>query len=137
MESLIKTMNFDLLGDERGFLVSLEENKNIPFSIKRVYFLTGMQSDVPRGFHAHKQLEQVAICLAGQCRFILDDGFRKESVVLNEINQGLYIGNMVWREMHEFSENCVLLVIASEHYDEADYIRNYQDFLTSCRGENA
>lgn len=137
MESLIKIIDFDLLGDERGFLVALEENKNIPFEIKRVYFLTGMQRDIPRGFHAHKQLEQVAICLAGQCRFILDDGFRKESVVLNEINQGLYIGNMVWREMHEFSENCVLLVIASEHYDEADYIRNYQDFITSCRGENA
>lgn len=134
MDSLIKTINFEMLGDERGFLVALEENKNIPFEIKRVYFLTGMQRDIPRGFHAHKQLEQVAICLAGQCRFTLDDGFRKESIVLNEINQGLYIGNMIWREMHEFSENCVLLVVASEHYDEADYIRDYQEFVTSRRG---
>jgi len=136
MEPLIKTFDFDLVGDERGFLVALEENKNIPFSIKRVYFMTGMNPDTPRGFHAHKKLEQVAICVAGKCRFVLDDGFRKESCELNEINKGLYIGDMVWREMHDFSEDCVLLVLASEHFDEADYIRDYEEFLTIRRGEH-
>lgn len=136
MQPLIKTFDFDLVGDERGFLVALEENKNIPFSIKRVYFMTGMNPNTPRGFHAHKQLEQIAICVSGKCRFVLDDGFRKESYELSKINKGLYIGDMVWREMHDFSEDCVLLVLASEHFDEADYIRDYDEFLTIRRGEH-
>lgn len=127
--SLITLIDFDSLGDERGSLIALESNKNIPFDVKRIYYIFDTQAGVARGFHAHKALQQVAICLKGSCKFALTDGRAKEEVVLNNPAQGLVIGNMIWREMHDFSEDCVLLVLASEHYDESDYIRNYSDFI--------
>lgn len=129
--SLIKLINFKSLGDDRGELVSLEQNTNIPFEIKRIYYLHGTDESAVRGFHAHKVLEQVAICVKGSCRFILDDGKIRESIVLDNPNIGLYIDNNKWREMHDFSYDCVLIVIASEFYDELDYIRNYEEFVQS------
>lgn len=126
-------LNFRSLGDDRGNLIALEGNRNIPFAIKRVYYMTGMSSDHPRGFHAHKRLQQVAICVAGRCRMVLDDGFVRSEAWLDSPNSGILIGNMTWREMHDFSSNCVLLVLASELYDEADYIRNYDEFLRVVR----
>ncbi|KAB2823514.1 sugar 3,4-ketoisomerase [Aliivibrio finisterrensis] len=126
--SLIKTIEFDLLGDDRGSLISLEENKNIPFDIKRVYYIFGTEQGVARGFHAHKNLQQIAICVKGSCRFILDNGKCRESIVLDSPSVGLYIDNNKWREMHGFSEDCVLVVLASDYYDEADYIRDYDEF---------
>ena len=84
---------------------------------------------VSRGFHAHKNLRQVAVCVAGSCRFILDDGTKKEEVVLNSPATGLLIQGIVWREMHDFSSDCVLMVLADKYYDESDYIRKYDDFL--------
>lgn len=127
--SLLQTIDFPLLGDERGSLISLETNKQIPFDIKRVYYIYGTEKDVARGFHAHKQLKQVAVCVAGKCRMILDDGNKREELWLDSPAKGLLIEDMVWREMHDFSEDCVLLVLASEHYDEADYIRDYDEFI--------
>jgi dTDP-4-dehydrorhamnose 3,5-epimerase-like enzyme len=127
--SIIKMIKFDLLGDERGSLISLEENKNIPFDIKRVYYIFGTEQGVARGFHAHKNLQQIAICVKGSCRFILDNGTDRESVVLDSPSVGLYIDNNKWREMHDFSEDCVLVVLASDYYDEADYIRDYKAFV--------
>lgn len=127
--SLIKLIEFNQLGDDRGGLVSLEQNKNIPFGIKRVYYIFDTKEGVARGFHAHKDLQQVAICVKGSCRFILDDGVQRESVILDKPNIGLFINSMMWREMYDFSEDCVLMVIANHHYDEADYIRDYDDFL--------
>ncbi|UUA71420.1 sugar 3,4-ketoisomerase [Cellvibrio sp. QJXJ] len=127
--SLLKHIDLNSLGDERGQLTILEAQKNIPFSVKRVYYLTNMKHDVPRGFHAHKELEQVAVCVAGKCRMLLDNGQAKEDVWLDAPNKAIRIEPMVWHEMHDFSENCVLLVLASEHYDESDYIRNYSDFI--------
>ena len=127
--SLIKLIDFKLLGDDRGHLTVLEANKNIPFDIKRVYYLTDTQAGVPRGFHAHKELEQVAVCVSGKCRMILDDGRHKEETWMDCPTKGLLIESMVWREMHDFSPDCVLLVLASEHYDESDYIREYDVFL--------
>lgn len=132
--SLLKTIDFSQLGDERGSLISLEANKQIPFAIKRVYYIYGTEKEIARGFHAHKQLQQVAVCVAGKCRMILDDGKKREEMWLNSPAKGLLIEDMVWREMHDFSEDCVLLVLASEHYDEADYIRDYESFLTSSKG---
>ena len=126
--SLIKFIDFPALGDERGSLVSLEAEKTVPFPIKRVYYIFGTNAGVSRGFHAHKRLQQVALCITGKCRMILDDGRQRNEVWLDSPNKGLIIGDLVWREMHDFSEDCVLLVLASEHYDEADYIRNYNDF---------
>jgi dTDP-4-dehydrorhamnose 3,5-epimerase-like enzyme len=132
--SIIKLLEFPSLGDERGSLVALETNQQVPFDIKRVYYIFGTQQEVARGFHAHKALEQVAICVSGSCRFILDDGKNRESVILDNPNVGIYIDHLKWREMHDFSDDCVLLVLASELYDEADYIRDYLDFkkLTVC-----
>ncbi|MHB2266555.1 sugar 3,4-ketoisomerase [Aliihoeflea sp. PC F10.4] len=127
--SLISLLKFRSLGDERGELVALEGERNIPFPIRRVYYMTGMKADEPRGFHAHRKLQQVAICVAGRCRMVLDDGRAREEVWLDQPDVGLVIGDLVWREMHDFSSDCVLLVLASELYDEADYIRDYDAFL--------
>lgn len=127
--SLIKWIDFPALGDERGSLVALEAEKSVPFVIKRVYYIFGTKAGVSRGFHAHKKLQQVAICITGSCRMILDDGQQRSEILLNSPNKGLVIGDLVWREMHDFSKDCVLLVLASEHYDENDYIRDYNNFL--------
>lgn len=127
--SLINLIEFESLGDERGSLVSLEENNNIKFDIKRVYYIFGTKQGVARGFHAHKELQQIAICVSGSCRFILDDSLHREEIILDKPNIGLYIDSMKWREMHDFSEDCVLMVLASHHYDEEDYIRDYESFI--------
>jgi len=127
--SLIQWVDFPPLGDDRGSLVALEAGKTVPFDIKRVYYIFGTQSGVARGFHAHKNLKQVAVCVTGKCRMILDDGVTREEAWLDSPIKGLLISDLVWREMHDFSEDCVLLVLASEHYDETDYIRSYDEFL--------
>lgn len=128
MLNLVQKLNFKNLGDSRGDLVSLESLKNIPFTIERVYYLVGTRKGESRGFHAHRELKQVLICLAGSFRMLLDDGINKSEVVLNAFNEGVVVDPMIWHEMHDFSEDCVLLVIASQHYSESDYIRNYDDF---------
>ncbi|MBW5408389.1 WxcM-like domain-containing protein [Morganella morganii] len=128
---MINLIEFKTLGDDRGSLISLEQNKNIPFEIKRIYYIFGTKENVSRGFHAHRNLQQVAVCLSGSCRFILDDGEKREEIILNSPDKGLYISNYTWREMHDFSPDCVLIVLASDFYLESDYIRNYDDFLKS------
>jgi dTDP-4-dehydrorhamnose 3,5-epimerase-like enzyme len=115
-------------GDERGNLVSIEAMRTIPFNIKRTYYLTNLKMDEPRGFHAHKKLKQFAICLKGSCRFVMEDENSRKEFVLNKSNQGIKIDPMVWHEMHDFSQDCVLLVLADDYYDEADYIRSYEEF---------
>ena len=127
--SLINIINFKSLGDARGDLISLESKKEIPFEIKRVYYIFDTQNDVIRGLHAHKELKQVAIVLKGSCQFLLDNGVCKESVILSNPHQGLLIDSFLWREMSDFSEDCVLIVLASAHYDESDYIREYDQFI--------
>jgi dTDP-4-dehydrorhamnose 3,5-epimerase-like enzyme len=126
--SLIKTIDFPPLGDERGSLVALEAHKTVPFDVKRVYYIFGTKPGVSRGFHAHRALQQVSVCVTGKCRMVLDDGQRREEVWLDSPTKGLLIGDLVWREMHDFSPDCVLLVLASEFYDETDYIRSYDEF---------
>ena len=128
--NLVQYINFPPLGDDRGSLVALEENKTIPFNIKRVYYIFDTQLGVSRGFHAHKNLKQVAVCVTGKCRMTLDNGRDRIDIILDSPTKGILIENNIWREMHDFSSDCVLLVLASEHYDEADYIRNYDDFLS-------
>ncbi|CZW87909.1 WxcM-like domain-containing protein [Enterobacter hormaechei] len=120
-------------GDDRGSLVALEEENNIPFSIKRVYYIFDTKEGVRRGFHAHKKLKQVAIAVKGSCRFLLDDGTERIEVVLDNPAQGLLIESCIWREMYDFSSDCVLMVLADCHYDENDYIRDYDDFLKQAR----
>ena len=129
--SLVKWLDLTQCGDERGCLTVVESMKSIPFEIKRVYYLTKLSSDLPRGFHAHKELEQVAICLSGSCKVLLDNGQEKQWVVLDSSSKAIRIEPMVWHEMKDFSRDCVFLVLASEHYDEADYIRDYKKFIQS------
>lgn len=124
-----KIVNFQTLGDERGSLIALEENYNTPFAIKRVYYIFDTKEGVRRGYHAHIDLKQMAICVKGSCKFLLDDGVKKEHIELNCPNKGLLIEGLIWREMYDFSEDCVLMVLADEHYNEDDYIRDYNTFL--------
>ncbi|HHQ4567026.1 TPA: sugar 3,4-ketoisomerase [Aeromonas hydrophila] len=127
--SLINLIDFPALGDERGALVALESNRHIPFDIKRVYYIYDTSQGVARGFHAHKVLKQVAICLKGSCRFVMDDGKDKQDVILATPDKGLLIDVMQWHEMYDFSEDCVLMVLADQLYDESDYIRDYTQFI--------
>ena len=127
--SLVEYIKIKELGDTRGQLVVCESIRNVPFDIKRVYYLVGTKDDVSRGFHAHKKLEQVAVCVSGKCLMVLDDGKNKEEAWLDSPVKVIRIDRMIWHEMHHFSADCVLLVMASDYYDEADYIRDYSEFL--------
>lgn len=122
-------INLKLIGDERGSLISLEGNDNVPFDIKRVYYIFDTKDDVERGFHAHINLKQLVVAVKGSCTFVLDNGTKKEELLLDKPNQGLFIEGLIWREMKNFSSDCVLIVLASEYYNESDYIRNYDKFL--------
>ncbi len=116
-------------GDNRGQLVALEEYKDIPFRIKRVYYMYDTMPDVVRGHHAHKKLKQILICIHGSCKIRLDNGKEKKIVPLEKPYEGLFVDNKMWREMYDFSPDAVLMVLASELYDETDYIRDYDEFL--------
>ena len=116
-------------GDFRGQLIALEEYKDIPFDIKRVYYMYDTRDDVVRGCHAHKNLQQILICVNGSCRIRLDNGKEKEEVLLNKPFEGLYLTSDIWREMYDFFPGTVLMVLASEYYNENDYIRDYDEFI--------
>ncbi len=120
---------FQQHGDDRGMLVALEEFSDIPFEIKRVYYMYDTKEGVRRGFHAHKSLEQILICIHGSCKILLDNGNEKKIVSLERPYEGLYVANSMWREMYDFSTDAVLMVLASEIYEEEDYIRDYDEFL--------
>lgn len=120
---------FQQHGDDRGMLVALEEFSDIPFEIKRVYYMYDTKKGVHRGFHAHKNLQQILICIHGSCKVLLDNGKEKKIISLEKPYEGLYVSNKMWREMYDFSSDAVLMVLASEIYKEEDYIRNYDDFL--------
>lgn len=122
-------IHFKPLGDARGSLVAIESDIQMPFPIRRVYYIFSTKEGVERGFHAHKDLQQIAIAVTGSCEIILDDGDEQKSVLLDNSTKGLYIGPGFWRVMRNFTPDCVLLVLADQHYDESDYIRSYDEFL--------
>ena len=128
--------NFLIKGDERGSLIAIEQGYNTPFEIKRVYYIFDTKDGVERGFHAHINLRQMCIVVKGSCTFVLDDGHKREEIKLDNPNQGLFIEGLIWREMKDFSPDCVLLVLASEHYDESDYIRDYDKFLEEVKNDS-
>jgi dTDP-4-dehydrorhamnose 3,5-epimerase-like enzyme len=132
---LIEKTNFKYLGDDRGSLVAIEGKKSVPFDIKRVYYIYGTKEGVSRGFHAHHNLKQVAVCLVGSCRFVLDNGKKKEELILDSPVKGLLVDNFIWHEMHDLSFDCVLMVMASDYYDESDYIRDYKIFLKTINND--
>ena len=132
--SLVKILDLPIRGDDRGSLIAIEQSQTIPFDIKRVYYIFGTQPNVARGFHAHKVLSQLLVCVSGSCDVILDNGVKREIVTLDRPDKGLLVESMIWREMHRFSNDSVLLVLASNHYSEDDYIRDYAEFkkMGSC-----
>ncbi len=124
-------IDFRIIGDTRGSLLVAESGDNIPFTIARVYYVYDMPPDSRRGFHAHRTLQQIAVCLRGNCDFLLDDGKSKVECQLDSPAKGLYIGKMIWREFYNASPDCLLAVFADAKYDEGDYIREYESFLTA------
>ncbi len=126
--SLVKIIEIPKVHDVRGSLAVIEKEV-IPFSIKRVYYLYDVPSDSFRGGHAHKKLKQFLVAISGSFDVVLDNGKQKVTISLNKPNKGLLIENFTWRELENFSSGAVCLVLASEEYDEADYIRDYKDFL--------
>ena len=125
---LVTKYVFQPHGDYRGQLIALEEFKDIPFRIKRVYYMYDTADGFVRGKHAHKNLEQILVCIHGSCKIKLDNGYEQKVVPLEKPYEGLYVPNNMWREMYDFSEGAVLLVFASELYDASDYIRDYEQF---------
>ncbi len=124
----VKTIRFKVNDDKWGRLVPIEGNDTVPFDIKRVYYIYDVNEEKRRGFHSHKKLEQVLICVHGSIKILVKTPKEEKVFVLDNPNKGLYIGNNVWREMFDWENEAVLLVLASEHYDESDYIRNYEDY---------
>ena len=125
-------LNFKDICDARGALVAIEAIKVIPFEIKRIYYIFNTKTAVRRGFHAHRNLKQVAIAIHGSCKFLIDSGAEQSHYELNSPVQGLLIEGLLWREMYEFTDDCVLLVLANQYFDENDYIRNYDEFKKMC-----
>ncbi|KAB7769397.1 sugar 3,4-ketoisomerase [Xanthomonas maliensis] len=121
-------------GDHRGLLVSLEQERNVPFEIRRVYYLFGTHQGVHRGQHAHRRLNQLAVALHGSVTLLLDEGAGPSEVVLDDPAHGVLLGRMVWRDLYDFSPDCVLMVLADQHYDPDDYIADYDEFLSEVRG---
>jgi dTDP-4-dehydrorhamnose 3,5-epimerase-like enzyme len=123
-----KIVNFPKITDYRGNLSFIERPSQIPFDIKRVYYLYDVPSGATRGGHAHKELQQVVIALSGSFDVVLDDGNERRSFFLNRPHYGLYIPPKIWRELENFSSNSVALSLVSHIYDEGDYVRSYGEF---------
>ena len=128
-----KLVDLPKIQDHRGNLTFIEQNRHIPFEISRTYYLYDVPGGGSRGGHAHKALEQLIVAVAGSFNVVLDDGHEKQIVTLNRPFQGLYVCPMIWRELDNFSSGSVCLVLASNLYDEADYYRDYDQFLLDAR----
>lgn len=122
-----------VLGDERGQLIAIESEIHVPFEIKRVFYIYGTKPSVPRGEHAHHKTKQYLIAVNGSCKVTLDSGLESITHELNKPSIGLFQDAKVWGKMHDFSKDCVLLVLADQRYDESDYIRNYEEFLRDLK----
>ena len=122
-------IEFKDLGDERGKLVVIEGNDSIPFDIKRVFYIYGSDPDVVRGQHANRESEFVLINVAGKSKVRITNGCEEFVVDLNRPMMGVYIPKMVWKDMYDFSQDSVLLVLASTHYDGSEYIRDYDQYI--------
>ncbi len=130
-----KMIEFKEFGDEKGNLVVAEGSGfDVPFDIRRVFYIYGSDPDIKRGNHANRYTQFVLINVSGSSKVLVDDGVNKEVIVLDKPRMGLYLGTMVWKEMYDFSPDSVLLVLASEHYIESEYIRDYDAFCAEVKG---
>lgn len=125
----IKLLELEEKKGDKGTLIAVEGNLSLPFEIKRVYYMYNVPSGMARGFHAHYDLQQLHICVSGSCRILVDDGREQSEVVLDRPNLGLLLDRPLWREIYDFSQDCVLLVLADKYHAEEDYIRDYNIFL--------
>lgn len=133
----VQLINLPVVSDPRGDLTFIEGNIHIPFDIARVYYLYNVPVDAERGGHAHKELEQVVFALSGSFRLRIDDSRNKQDYWLRDPRVGLYINRLVWREMDSFSQGAVCMVLASRPYEEADYFRDYNDFLAAAQNSSS
>lgn len=132
----IKILEFKDFGDERGNLVVVEGGEDIPFELKRVFYIYGSDPQVVRGQHANRETEFVLINVGGTSKVRVDNGFESTVVELNRPRMGIYIPTMVWKDMYDFSDDSILLVLASEHYDGQEYIRDYDAFIKEVGGSH-
>ena len=128
-----KIVELPKIADPRGNLTFIEGERNIPFEIKRVYYLYDVPGGATRAGHGHKTLQQLIIAMSGSFDVVLDDGFGRERYHLNRSYNGLYVCSMMWREIDNFSSGSVCMVLASDLFDEADYFRNYDDFVEAAK----
>lgn len=136
LEEQYKIMDFKELGDERGNLIVIEGGRDIPFEIKRAFYMYGAQGDTVRGQHANRNSSFVLINVGGTSKVRIDNGSEEKIIELNRPKMGLYIKPMLWKDMYGFSEDSVLLVLSDEHYDEKEYIREYGEFLKEVKRGN-
>jgi hypothetical protein len=122
------------ISDPRGNLTFVEGGRNVPFDIRRVYYLYDIPGGSERGGHAHRALHQLIISIAGSFDIHLDDGYSKKTIQMNRSHIGLYICPMIWRELKNFSSGAVCMVLASDYYSESDYYRDYQHFIADVKG---
>ncbi len=127
-KELFRMINFKDLGDERGKLVVIEGNQDIPFEIARVFYIYGSDSDIIRGKHANRNSEFVLVNVAGKSKVMITDGYDKKIVELSKPMEAVYIPKMIWKEMYDFSEDSVLLVLSNTHYDGKEYIRDFEEY---------
>lgn len=136
MNGFVQEITLPQIHDPRGDLTFVEGRNHIPFDIRRVYYLYNVPVDSERGGHAHRDLEQVVFALSGSFRMKIDNGQTKSEYWLRDPRKGLHISRLIWREMDAFSQGAVCMVLASHPYDEADYFRDYDDFLNAARNGN-
>lgn len=140
LEQQYRIIEFANLGDERGNLVVIEgEGQDIPFDIKRVFYIYGSDEEVVRGQHANRETEFLLVNVAGTSKVRIDNGAQSLVIELNRPRMGLYISSMLWKDMYDFSSDSILLILASRHYDAEEYIRNYEDYLeelSKMKGES-
>ena len=132
----VRLIGLPVVSDPRGDLTFVEGGNHVPFQIRRVYYLYNVPVDSERGGHAHLELEQVVFALSGSFRITVDDGRERREYWLRDPRTGLYISRMIWREMDAFSQGAVCMVLASQPYDEADYIRDYSEFLRTSSSQS-
>lgn len=124
-----KVVEFPQFGDARGHLVVVEELKEAPFELKRIFYIYGTKEKVARGQHANRVSQFLLINLSGSCKVLVDDGKNREVIELNQPHTGVHLDRLVWKEMYDFSPDSVLLVLSSELYDKTEYINDYEAFL--------
>ncbi len=126
----VKLLNFDIKGDYNGFLTAIEGNTSIPFEIKRLFYIFDTKKGVVRGQHANLNSQFVLVSVKGDCKVLTDNGREKETFILDRPYKGLFLEKLVWKDMFDFSPDCILLVISDCIYDPSEYLRNYDDFLS-------